>query len=221
MNFEKARFNMVEQQIRPWDVLDQRVLDLIAASARDEFVPPDYQGVSYSDTRIPLPHGESMMAPKVEGRLLQALDITAADRGLEVGTGTGYLTMLLARSARHLTSIDIHEDFTQAAAKNLATRSITNVEFRTQDGCDGDPAGAPYDFIAVTGAISSSSPALDNFRNQLAIGGRLFVIVGDPPSMQALLITRRSETIFSSDALFETELKYLSGAEAPAKFKFD
>ena len=221
MNFEKARFNMVEQQIRPWEVLDQRVLDLFSASARDEFVPADYRGVAYSDTRIPLAHGESMMAPKVEGRLLQALEIAPTDRGLEIGTGTGYLAMLMARSARQLTSLDLHEDFTQAAAKRLATNGINNVEFHTLDGCDGHSAGAPYDFIAVTGAISATSQALSNFKDQLAIGGRLFVIVGDAPTMEALLITRKSETIFSTNALFETDLKYLVGAEAPARFNFD
>lgn len=221
MNFEKARFNMVEQQIRPWEVLDQRVLDLISASARDEFVPADYRGVAYSDTRIPLAHGESMMAPKVEGRILQALDITPSDRGLEIGTGTGYLSMLMAQSARLLTTIDLHEDFTQQAAKSLASRGITNVEFLTQDGCDGHAAGGPYDFIAVTGALCSTSPALNHYQEQLAIGGRLFAVVGEAPTMEARLITRKSETIFSANALFETDLKYLIGAEAPARFSFD
>lgn len=221
MNFEKARFNMVEQQIRPWEVLDQRVLDLISATARDEFVPADYRGVAYSDTRIPLAHGEFMMAPKVEGRILQALEISGTDRGLEIGTGTGYLTMLLAQSARHITTVDLHDDFSQSAAKTLASRGITNVDFLTQDGCAELPSNSPYDFIAVTGALCSTSPALNNFQQQLAIGGRLFVVVGEAPTMEARLITRKSETIFSINALFETDLKYLIGAEAPARFNFD
>ena len=218
MNFEKARFNMVEQQIRTWDVLDQQVLDIIASTARDEFVPEDYLGVSYSDTRIPIGHGETMMAPKVEGRILQALRIGPADRGLEVGTGSGFLTMLISQMAKHLITMDVHEEFTHGAAKRLAARNTSNVDFVTQDGCGGYPEGGPFDFIAVTGAMATENPAL---REQLAVGGRLFVIVGELPIMEALLIERQSETVFASEALFETELKYLLGAEAPAKFSFE
>ena len=218
MNFEQARLNMVEQQIRPWEVLDQRVLDAILASPRDAFVPVDYQGIAYSDTRIPIGHGETMMSPKVEGRLLQALNIQAHERGLEIGTGTGYLTSLLAAFCSHVTSIDIYDDFTEQARHRLARHGVNNVDLHTDDGCNGLPGAGPFDFIAVTGAMATPNSKL---REQLAIGGRLFVIVGQSPIMQAQLIERSSENVYAEDTLFETDLKFLVGAEAPAEFSFD
>ena len=218
MNFEKARLNMVEQQIRPWEVLDQRVLDVILESQRDAFVPADYQGIAYSDTRIPIGHGETMMSPKVEGRLLQALDIQAHERGLEIGTGSGYLCSLIATLSSQVISVDIHADFIENAGKRLSGRGINNVELVQQDACDGLPQAAPYDYIAVTGAMASVPASL---KEQLAIGGRLFVIVGQAPIMEAMLIERTSEDVYSQEALFETELKYLNGAEAPVEFEFD
>ncbi|MEM7467122.1 MAG: protein-L-isoaspartate O-methyltransferase [Pseudomonadota bacterium] len=218
MNFEIARSNMVEQQIRPWEVLDQRVLDVIAVSPRDRFVPSAYQGIAYSDTRIPIGHGETMMSPKVEGRLLQALDIQAHERGLEIGTGTGYLTSLLARFASHVKSVDIHADFIASAGDSLATAGISNVELVTQDAVNEIPEGGPYDFIAITGAVSTLDPGYENL---LAVGGRLFAVVGKPPIMEARLIYKTDNNVFTRETLFETELKFLNGAEAPAEFRFD
>ena len=218
MNFEKARLNTVEQQIRPWEVLDQRVLDVILESQRDAFVPAEYQGLAYSDTRIPIGHGETMMSPKVEGRLLQALDIQPHERGLEIGTGTGYLCSLLATLSSQVVSVDIHANFTENASKRLSARGINNVELICQDACEGLPQAAPYDYIAVTGAMASVPTSL---KNQLAVGGRLFIIVGKAPIMEATLIERTGEDIYTQEALFETELKYLNGAEAPVEFKFD
>ena len=218
MNFEKARLNMVEQQIRPWEVLDQRVLDAILDSPREAFVPGNYQGIAYSDTRIPIGHGETMMSPKVEGRLLQALDIQTHERGLEIGTGSAYLTSLLATFASQVISVDIHADFVEQAGRLLSGRGIHNVELLNQDGCEGLAQAAPYDFIAVTGAMATVPNAL---KDQLAIGGRMFVIVGKAPIMEAMLIARTNENVFTEEALFETESKYLVGAEAPAEFKFD
>ena len=154
MNFEKARLNMVEQQIRPWEVLDQRVLDTILDSPREAFVPAEYQGIAYSDTRIPIGHGETMMSPKVEGRLLQALDIQSHERGLEIGTGTGYLTWLLASFASQVVSVDIHQEFIDQASARLSARGANNVELIAADGCEGFAQAAPYDFIAVTGAMA-------------------------------------------------------------------
>ena len=203
MNFEKARLNMVEQQIRPWEVLDQRVLDVILESQRDAFVPADYQGIAYSDTRIPIGHGETMMSPKVEGRLLQALDIQAHERGLEIGTGSGYLCSLIATLSSQVISVDIHADFIENAGKRLSGRGINNVDLVQQDACDGLLHAAPYDYIAVTGAMASVPASL---KEQLAIGGRLFVIVGQAPIMEAMLIERTSEDVYSQEALFETEL---------------
>ena len=218
MNFEKARLNMVEQQIRPWEVLDQRVLDAILDSPREAFVPAEYQGIAYSDTRIPIGHGETMMSPKVEGRLLQALDIQSQERGLEIGTGSGYLSWLLASFASQVVSLDIHQEFIDQAEARLNAQRVKNVELVVADGCDGYAQGAPYDFIAVTGAMANVPATL---KEQLAVGGRLFIIVGKPPIMQALLIERSGDQEYSEQALFETELKYLNGAEAPVEFQFD
>lgn len=217
MNFEQARFNMVEQQIRPWEVLDQRVLDVISATPREYFVPKDYQGVAYSDTRIPIGHGETMLAPKVEGRILQALAITARDRGLLIGTGTGFLAALMAQLAGQLTSIDIHDEFTQEAARKLTAFGLHNVSFATQDGCDGYAQAEPFDFIAASGAMANFRPLI---QQQLAIGGRLFLVLGNSPIMNAHLITRETADVFTDDILFETDLKYLAGAEATRKFDF-
>lgn len=218
MNFEKARLNMVEQQIRPWEVLDQRVLDVILESERDAFVPAEYRGIAYSDTRIPIGHGEFMMSPKVEGRLLQALDIQSHERGLEIGTGSGYLCSLIATLSSQVISVDIHPDFIESAGKLLSARGINNVELMQQDASGGLPQAAPYDYIAVTGAMASVPASL---KEQLAIGGRLFVIVGQAPIMEAMLIERMSEDVYSQEALFETQLKYLNGAEALVEFEFD
>lgn len=218
MNFEKARLNMVEQQIRPWEVLDQRVLDAILDSPREAFVPTEYQGIAYSDTRIPIGHGETMMSPKVEGRLLQALDIQSHERGLEIGTGSGYLSWLLASFASQVVSLDIHQEFIDQAKARLNAQRVKNVELVVADGCEGYAQGAPYDFIAVTGAMANVPATL---KEQLAVGGRLFIIVGKPPIMQALLIERSGDEEYSEQALFETELKYLNGAEAPVEFQFD
>ena len=153
MNIEQARFNMVEQQIRPWNVLDQRVLDLMSSTPREEFVPETYRSVAFSDTNIPLPRGQSMMAPKIEARMMQALDVKPNDEALEIGTGSGYVTALLARSCRHVTSVEIHGELSQVAGERLNTAGLENVSLRVGDGVQGWVPGAPYDVIAVTGSV--------------------------------------------------------------------
>jgi protein-L-isoaspartate(D-aspartate) O-methyltransferase len=215
MNVEQARFNMVEQQIRTWEVLDQQVLDLMAQVPREDFVPQAYRNLAFADTCIPLDHGQSMMLPRVEARMLQALQVESRDRILEVGTGSGFVTALLARLGGHVTSIEIHEPLLGAARAKLHAHDIGNVDLYAGDGSRGWDRAAPYDVIAVTGSL----PVLEeNFQNSLAVGGRLFVIVGQEPAMEALLITRTSETQWAGDCLFETVLPPLVGVKKPERF---
>lgn len=208
---------MIEQQIRPWEVLDQRVLDRIAEIPREEFVPERFRKLAFSDTQIPLEHGELMMPPKVEARMLQALRVEPGDATLEIGTGSGYVTALLASLSQNVLSIDLYRDFTKSAAEKLARLSLRNVEPITADGIHGWEQGAPYDVIAVTGSL----PLLtEHFQRQLKLGGRLFVIVGQSPVMEARLITRMNEAEWEAETLFETDIPPLLGAPAPERFVF-
>lgn len=217
MNLAEARHNMIEQQIRPWDVLDQRVLELVANLPREDFVPSAYLSLAYADINIPLEHGQSMMAPKVEARMIQALNLKPSDTVLEVGTGSGYVTALLAKSAKHVYSVDVYPGFTQRAREKLAGHGIANVTLETGDAATGWARHQPYDVIAVTGSLPLLPEA---FRQQLKVGGRLFVIVGDPPVMSAQLITRVSETGYNRRILFETVLPPLVNAPQPSRFVF-
>ncbi len=217
MNVEQARFNMIEQQIRPWDVLDDRVLSLLTEVPRERFVPESERKLAFADVAIPLDHGQFMMPPRVEARALQALAVGQNDTVLEIGTGSGYLTALLASLAKHVFSVDIFSDFTTSAETKLATAGIKNVTLETGDAANGWEQHAPYDVIAVTG----SCPVLpSSFQKMLKIGGRLFVIVGDAPIMEALLIARTSENAWSRESLFETEVPPLLNIAKPQKFIF-
>lgn len=215
MNVEQARFNMVEQQIRTWEVLDQKVLDLMAQVPREDFVPAAYRNLAFADTCIPLEHGQSMMLPRVEARMLQALQVSPSDRILEIGTGSGFVTALLARLGGHVASIEIHEPLSSSARQRLDAHGVENVDIHTADGSRGWEQSAPYDVIAVTGSVPVAE---GKFQNDLAVGGRLFVIVGQEPAMEALLITRNSETQWATDCLFETVLAPLIGVEEPERF---
>ena len=217
MNFEQARFNMVEQQIRPWEVLDQRVLDLLMSMPREDFVPAPFRKLAFSDTCIPLGHGEVMMPPKVEARLLQALEVQPTDKVLEIGTGSGYLTALLAKSGKHVTSIEIQAEFTCTAEVKFVKHTIANVKLETADGVYGWEREAPYDIIAVTGSVPLLS---DHFQRQLTVGGRLFVIVGESPVMDARLVTHVDEYKWTEESLFETDLPALRGAPYSQRFIF-
>lgn len=217
MDFNQARVNMVEQQIRTWDVLDQTVLDTVLNTPREYFVPDNYRILAFSDICIPLGHGQAMMTPKVEARLLQALAVKHADNILEIGTGSGYLTALLARCGRQVTSLEIIPEFTAAATNRLRAAGIANARLINADGIDGHAAAAPFDVIAVTGSCASVRTA---FQEQLSIGGRLFVVIGQAPVMEALLITRVETSVFSTESLFELELEPLLGAETIPKFQF-
>lgn len=217
MNLALARHNMIEQQIRPWDVLDQRVLELIATTPRDEFVPPAYAALAYADINIPLRHGQFMMAPKVEAKLVQALDIHPRDTILEVGTGSAYLTALLAKSGRQVHTVDIYPDFAEEAKRKLDLHGIDNVTLETGDAAKGWDKGAPYNIIAITGSLPLLPESLQQF---LAPGGRLFAIVGEAPAMEAVLITRTSHEGWIRESLFETEIPPLVNASAPTRFIF-
>jgi len=214
---EQARFNMIEQQIRTWDVLDQTVLDVMNTVPREQFVPENCRALAFADTSIPLGHDQVMMAPKLEGRVLQALAIKPGDAVLEIGTGSGYLTACLAKLGKHVTSIDIVPDFTTAAAAKLETLGISNVTLETADAAEGIESDQRYDAIAVTGSL----PLLQQqFQNNLAVGGRLFIITGSLPIMEANLITRVDENNWSTECLLETCMPPLLHAAQPQTFAF-
>ncbi len=215
MNLEKARFNMIQQQIRPWEVLDQRVLDAMQALPRDEFVPEAYRKLAYADIRIPIGEGQVMMTPKVEARIAQELRLTSGDKVLEVGTGSGFFTALLASLAGHVHSVELHEGLSRTAGERLAAHGIGNVSLEVGDASRGWNAQAPYDAIAVTGSL----PVLgEELQEQLRVGGRLFVIVGESPVMEARIITRVGERDYATDSMFETDLPALEGVERPEEF---
>ena len=217
MNVEQARFNMIQQQIRPWEVLDQRVLDILETTPREAFVPEPYRALAFSDMNIPLPHGQQMMAPKLEGRLLQSLVIRPDDSILEIGTGSGYLAACLARLGDQVVSVDIYPDFLQQAQSKLEAQGIGNVVLQESDAAVGWSGGQSFDVIAITGSL----PVLhEGFHRSLAIGGRLFVVVGRPPIMEALLITRMGTAEWSRESLFETSVSTLVHAKQPEKFAF-
>ena len=215
ISIETARHNMIEQQIRPWEVLDDTVLNLIADVPREEFVPAGFHNLAFADMNIPLAHGEVMMSPKLEARMLQALDVKSTETVLEIGTGSGYLTALLTKLARHVYSVDIHEDFVTHARSKLNDDGVINVTIEQGDAATGWAQHGPYDVIAVTGSL----PMLpDTFQQSLKVGGRMFVIVGDSPVMEARLITRLSDSEFRSEDLFETDLPPLRNAQQPDRF---
>ena len=214
---EQARFNMIEQQIRPWDVLDQRVLDVMNTVPREQFVPENCRSLAFADTNIPLGHDQVMMAPKLEGRLLQALAIKPDDKVLEIGTGSGHLTACLASLAQHVTSIDIRPDFTAAAGEKLAALNIRNVTLETADAAAGIQSDTRYDAIAVTGSLPSLQ---QQFQQNLEIGGRLFIITGSLPIMEASLITRIDEHNWASESLLETCIPPLLNASRSQEFVF-
>lgn len=217
MDLEQARFNMIESQVRTWEVLDQAILDLLFEVRREEFVPPQYRVLAFADMEIPLGHGEVMLTPKLEARMLQELALTKADRVLEIGTGSGYVTALLARLAGQVVSVERIEEFGHAAARKLAGHDLRNIELEIGDGAAGWPQGGPYDAILLTGSV----PVLpDAFRQQLAVGGRLLAVIGEEPAMTATIVTRIGETAFASAGLFETCIPPLRNIPQPERFVF-
>lgn len=215
INAEVARQNMIENQVRPWEVLDARVLDVLAAVRREDFVPARYRALAFADMALPIGHGETMMKPTVEGRMLQALDLGAEDRVLEIGTGTGFITACLARLAGSITSVEIHADLADAARTRIAAAGAQNARVEVADAMKTFKTGERFDAVVVTGAVYAVP---DQFRAWVAPKGRLFAIVGESPAMQAMLLTRADETHWNETSLFETDVRYLTHAEPPRRF---
>jgi protein-L-isoaspartate(D-aspartate) O-methyltransferase len=217
MNLEQARSNMVEQQIRPWEVLDQDVLDLLYTVPREEFVPAAHRNLAFCDMEIPIGEGEKMWAPKIEARVIQALAPRRPERVLEVGTGSGYLTALLAHRAGQVYSVEIHPRLAEFGRANLSRHGADNVTLEVADGARGYAKWAPYDVVVLTGSV----PVLPKGALEtLAPGGRLFAIVGDPPVMCARLVTCVAPGEYRSVDLFETVVAPLLNCEQPARFRF-
>jgi protein-L-isoaspartate(D-aspartate) O-methyltransferase len=223
MDLEQTRFNMVEQQIRPWDVLDQEVLKLLFELRREEFVPPAYRSLAFVDMEIPLGYGEVMLAPKLEARILQELQVKKTDKILEVGSGSGYLAALLAKKGEYVHSVEIVPELKAMAEKNLQAHGIANVLVENGDGALGWPRHGPYDVIVLTG----STPVLpEAFQKSLRAGGRMFGVVGDAPVMQAALVTclvqekEGTPGAYNTVGLFETCITPLRNAQQPTRFTF-
>jgi protein-L-isoaspartate(D-aspartate) O-methyltransferase len=208
-NIELARFNMIEQQIRPWNVPDDRVLEQMAAIPREQFVSEQFRGLAFSDTELSIGEGQKMLPPRIEAHLLQALNIEPGDRILEVGTGSGYLTACLAGLGARVISVDIHKSLSSLAAERLASLEIKNAECKIADALAGPINGGPFDAIAVSGSVPSSDQA-EQFKAQLSDGGRLFIVIGEAPVMQMQLITRTGSS-FETETIMQTELTPLEG----------
>lgn len=217
MDIEQTRFNMVAQQIRTWNVLDDNVLDLLYKVKREEFVSAENQVMAFVDMEIPLGHGQVMLTPKMEARILQELHINKTDKILEVGSGSGYMTALLAERGAHVYSVEIIPELKAMAENNLKAHNITNVTIEQGDAARGWSRHAPYDVIVLT----ASTPVLpDAFQNSLNPGGRMFAIVGEDPVMEALLITCVAPGEFTTTRLFETSTAPLINAQQPVRFTF-
>lgn len=210
-----ARQQMIEQQLRAWEVFDPRVLCAFDELPREAFVPERFARLAFADTRIPLGHGERMMAPSVEGRLVQALALAPTDRVLEVGTGSGWLTAVLATLAHEVMSIDVVPEFVDGARRRLAAAGITNATAEARDALALDGSTERFDAIAVTGSLPAYTPL---FERLLKPGGRLFVVVGASPAMEARVVTRAAEGAAAQQGLFETDLEPLQGFARPSRF---
>ena len=217
MNTEQARFNMIEQQIRTWDVLDPGVLELLAVVKREDFVPAAYRAMAFVDTEVPLPNGQSMLAPKVEARLLQELAVQRHEHVLEVGAGSGYMAALLAHKGQHVTTLEIDPELARLASDNLRRAWVTNATVVQADGSRTVPDDGPFDVIVLSGSVFEVPRAL---LAQLKPGGRLTAIVGQLPIMRAVLVTRSSESGTSTVELFDTVAPRLVGFGEPSRFVF-
>jgi protein-L-isoaspartate(D-aspartate) O-methyltransferase len=217
MNIEQARFNMIEQQIRPWNVLDQEVLDLLHIVKREQFVPAACAALAFADTEIPLGNGAQMLNPKIEARILQELQLKKHENVLEIGAGSGYMAALLAAKARHVTAVEINPALQAMAQQNLANANVTNVTVELGNGADGWSAGAPFDVIVISGALEVLP---EIFKKQLKVGGRIAAIVGEAPVMECVIVTRMAENAYDTVKIFETNIKPLSSAPTPSHFAF-
>ena len=217
MNVEQARFNMIEQQIRPWNVLDASVLALLAAVKREDFVPAVHRSQAFMDIEIPLPSGQVMLAPRLEARLLQDLAPHRHEKVLEIGTGSGFMAALLAHKSQQVVTYEIRPELAAIARENLRHARIVNVEVRQGDGSQGDAARGPWDGIVLSGSVAEVPQAL---LQQLKVGGRLVAVVGSDPVMRALRITRTGEQQWNTEVLFDTVAPRLEGFAAKSTFSF-
>ena len=217
MNVEQARFNMIEQQIRPWNVLDPAVLSLLSVVKREDFVPAAQRSLAFMDIEIPLPGGQVMLAPRLEARLLQDLALHRHEKVLEIGTGSGFMAALLAHRAQQVVSWEIRPELVAMAKENLRQSMVMNVEVRQGDAAAGDASRGPWDAIVLSGSVHELPQAL---LGQLKIGGRLVAIVGDEPVMRALRVVRISEKEFRTDVLFDTVAPRLEGFAPASRFHF-
>jgi protein-L-isoaspartate(D-aspartate) O-methyltransferase len=208
---------MIEQQIRPWNVLDPAVLNLLAVVRREDFVPAAYRAMAFVDSEVPLPEGQCMLAPKVEARLLQEADVQRHERVLEIGTGSGFMAALLAHRARAVLTLELHASLVAMATANLRRAGVDNCQVRAHDGARGAPAEAPFDVIVLSGSVSVVPQAL---LDQLAPGGRLIAIVGEEPMMRAQRVQRLESSRFETRDLFDTVAPRLRGFDEPSRFHF-
>lgn len=217
MNIEQARFNMIEQQIRPWEVLDPQVLDLLFVVKREDFVPEAYRNLAFADMEIPIGSGQVMLAPRIEARLLQDVGIQKTDKVLEIGTGSGYMAALLAARVDHVVTVECRPELADFARQNLARAGVANVTVETGCGAEGWAQCGPYDVIVVSGSV----PVLpDALLRQLRIGGRLVAVVGEAPVMEAQLITCTGDGVYQTVNLFETVIPALDGVSPKSRFAF-
>jgi len=217
MDIEQARSNMIEQQIRTWEVLDMDVLDLLNEIHREEFIPDSYKELSFADTRLPIGHEQTTMTPKVEARLLQSLALKADETVLEIGTGCGYLTSLLAKSAKHVKSIDIFPDLIKTANDKIFKTGLSNIELESADVYSMFGQTEKYDILVLTASL----PKMDErFLDLLNDGGRMFAIIGESPAMEACIVTKQNDSNYSTESLFEIDLPALIGSERKETFQF-
>ncbi|GAA0762577.1 protein-L-isoaspartate O-methyltransferase [Ideonella azotifigens] len=217
MNIEQARFNMIEQQIRPWDVLDTAVLELLAVVKREDFVPPAYRALAFVDTEVPLPEGQLMLAPRVEARLLQEAKVQRHETVLEIGAGSGFMAALLGHRAQRVISMEIRPTLVKMATDNLRRAGLSNVTVREGDGSQGLAAEGPFDVIVLSGSVAAVPQVL---LDQLKVGGRLVAVEGEEPVMRATLRTRTSASAVTKVDLFDTVVPRLDDFAEPSRFHF-
>ncbi len=217
MNFEQARYNMIEQQIRPWNVRDAEVLHLLSVIKREDFVPPAQQEMAFADMEIPLGHGQRMLAPRIEARMLQDAAIKKHEKVLEIGSGSGYMTALLAHQAQRVISLEVDPELVKMARTNLQKAGIHNAEVRQGDGATGTLSDAPFDVIMLCGSVAQVP---QNLLDQLKVGGRLLAIVGEEPTMCVTIVTRDAQASFKTRQVWDTVAPRLLNFPVPSQFKF-
>ena len=217
MNLEQARFNMIEQQIRPWNVLDADVLHLLSVVKREDFVPLAHKALAFADMEIPLGHGQFMLSPRVEARMLQDAAVQKHEKVLEIGAGSGYMAALLAHRAQRVISLEIHPELAALARANLQKAGIHNAEVRQFDGAKGTPAEGPFDVIVLSGSVAEVPPAL---LANLKVGGRLIAVVGNEPVMRGTVITRTGEASYITTQPWDTVEPRLLNFPEPSNFRF-